>query len=255
LINFDKKKSDSLKILDAGSIHGLFGCESALKLKNFRGEIRVWALLDTRWIKGTSVLFPENSIDSLKDNARAEGVEDLLQIEEGEFDSLPFSNGEFDLIVSGLSLHFVGGKGEGPLQQRERAKVVQEFARVLKIGGHAVVWDTYVAKQYYSLFLENHNFENVSVSGPFSTFYPSYVVRATRAATTTLFTRPDLTPPNSESNEEISFRSRTVDQEQKNGIETDSSTSSTNVVGDSQVQNDQMIEEVTTAQNEIPTNP
>jgi len=248
LINFDKKKSDSLKILDAGSIHGLFGCESALKLKKLRGEMKVYALLDNHWIKGSSILIPENSIDSLLYNARAEGVEDLLSIEEGRVDSLPFQNGEFDLIVSGLSLHFVGGKGEGPLQQRERAKVVQEFARVLKIGGHAVVWDTYVALQYYSLFLENHDFENVTVSGPFNTFYPSYVVRARRAATTTLYTRLDLAPVTpSPSPSTLNL------QEQNNRVES-SSTSSTNGVGNSQIENDEMIEEFTNAQNEIPTN-
>ena len=68
------------------------------------------------------------------ENARAEGVEERVEILDGDLRDLPFDDGAFDVVLSSLVLHNV--------QERdEREAALSELARVLSPGGYLAIVD------------------------------------------------------------------------------------------------------------------
>jgi ubiquinone/menaquinone biosynthesis C-methylase UbiE len=69
-------------------------------------------------------------------NARAEGVEDRIDIRNVDARTMPFGDQSFDVIVSSLMLHHAGGS-------LDRERVVGEMLRVLKPGGTLLLYDAF----------------------------------------------------------------------------------------------------------------
>lgn len=82
------------------------------------------------------------SLSVCEENARRCGVADRVAFQQGSAASLPFADGEFDLVVSNLVFH------EVPEIQNKR-DLVREALRVLKPGGFFVLQDLFLLKAYY----------------------------------------------------------------------------------------------------------
>ena len=67
-------------------------------------------------------------------NARLEGVADRVDIKNADARTMPFGDGEFDVVVSSLMLHHAGGSVD-------RERVLSEMLRVLKPGGALMLYD------------------------------------------------------------------------------------------------------------------
>jgi len=65
------------------------------------------------------------------ENARRENLQDTLTWQEGDAKSMPFSDGEFELVVSSGSLH----------HWDDPVKIFDEIARVLRPSGRCIVQD------------------------------------------------------------------------------------------------------------------
>lgn len=75
------------------------------------------------------------SLVLLLKNAKAEGVMDRIEFKEADARQMPFGNAMFDVVMSSGALHHIC---HGiPDHQR----LVGEIVRVLKPGGHIILWD------------------------------------------------------------------------------------------------------------------
>jgi ubiquinone/menaquinone biosynthesis C-methylase UbiE len=75
------------------------------------------------------------SADDLRRNARAEGVGDRIELVQGDALELPFGDGTFDVVMaSGAVHHIVRDRADFP-------RLVGEMTRVLRPGGHILLWD------------------------------------------------------------------------------------------------------------------
>lgn len=88
-------------------------------------------------------------------NADAEGVGDRISIVTGDVRTLPFADGAFDVVVSGLVLHNIP-------DEAERAAAVSEAWRVLRPGGRLCIADIHHARAYADL-LRRLQAEDVAV--------------------------------------------------------------------------------------------
>jgi arsenite methyltransferase len=126
----------------AGLLDGLelAGDERVLDLGCGRGAVLVAAA--QRLPRGTavgvdlwrSVDQSGNSTEATASNAAAAGVTDSVELHTGDMTALPFSDGEFDVVVSSLAIHNIG-KAEG------RQRAIDEAVRVLRPGGRLVIAD------------------------------------------------------------------------------------------------------------------
>jgi ubiquinone/menaquinone biosynthesis C-methylase UbiE len=67
-------------------------------------------------------------------NARAEGVADRVEVQTGDVRQLPFADDTFDVVVSHWVVHNLD-------QSIDRARALNEMARVLKPGGWLLIAD------------------------------------------------------------------------------------------------------------------
>lgn len=67
-------------------------------------------------------------------NAVAEGVEDRVELHTGDMTALPFEDDGFDVVVSSLAIHNIGGRAG-------REKAVDEAVRVVRPGGRLLIAD------------------------------------------------------------------------------------------------------------------
>ena len=82
-----------------------------------------------------------NDIEATKHNARACGVEDRVELNTGNITTLPYDDGQFDLVVSSLAIH--------NLKVREdRRQAITEAVRVLEPGGKIIIADISHAEDY-----------------------------------------------------------------------------------------------------------
>lgn len=116
-------------VLDAGCGRGLFLIGAARRLTTGRAiGVDLWQKRDQ----------PGNAPQTTLENARAEGVEDRVEILDGDLRDLPFEDGSFDVVLSSLALHNIHDR-------EEREGALHELARVLKPGGRLAIvdiWDT-----------------------------------------------------------------------------------------------------------------
>jgi len=74
------------------------------------------------------------SVAVVRQNARLEGVDDRIEVQNVDARQMPFEDEMFDVIMSSLALHHMGS--DAP-----RAQTVAEMVRVLKPGGTILLYD------------------------------------------------------------------------------------------------------------------
>jgi arsenite methyltransferase len=75
-----------------------------------------------------------NDIEATKQNARVCGVEDRVELNTGNITTLPYYDGQFDLVVSSLAIHNLKAR-------EDRRQVITEAVRVLEPGGKIIITD------------------------------------------------------------------------------------------------------------------
>jgi ubiquinone/menaquinone biosynthesis C-methylase UbiE len=124
------------QVLDVGTGRGLLMIGAAKHLNSGRTTgIDIWNEAD---LSG-------NKIENTMRNTELEGVSDRVEIKNEDARQMSFADESFDVVLSNLCLHNIPTK-EG------RAKACLEIARVLKLGGTAVLSDFKNTKFYESVF-------------------------------------------------------------------------------------------------------
>jgi len=132
--------------LDVGSGRGLVLLEVARRLDVRGHAVGIDAWRGRRGVEDEETLFI---------NAAAEGVE-RFDLVSADVLRLPFRDGAFDAVVSGLALHHVTGFGS-------RVHAVRELARTLRVGGKVVLIDRHHSRTYVDA-LRASNFIDVGRS-------------------------------------------------------------------------------------------
>lgn len=127
------------RVLDLGAGRGLLAIGAAKRSPG----IKVTAV-DT-WL---SKELTGNSEEALRSNIDLEEVGGRVHVYEADARKLPFEKDAFDLVLSNRYLHTIGANTgvKGVIgqsyRQQERAKALDEIARVLAPGGRAVLSDS-----------------------------------------------------------------------------------------------------------------
>jgi arsenite methyltransferase len=120
------------RVLDVGCGRGLLLAGAAKRLTTGRAVgIDLWSNED---MKG-------NSAEATLDNLRIEGVNDRCEVLSQKAEAMQFADGSFDIVVSNLCLHNIYDKAE-------RAKAVEQIARVIRPGGMALLSDYKLSREY-----------------------------------------------------------------------------------------------------------
>ena len=82
-----------------------------------------------------------NDIEATKHNARVCGVEDRVELNTGNITTLPYHDGQFDLVVSSLAIHNLKAR-------EDRRKAITEAVRVLEPGGKIIIADISHTEEY-----------------------------------------------------------------------------------------------------------
>jgi SAM-dependent methyltransferase len=107
-----------------------------------------------------------NHPERTRENARREGVEERVEIVDGDARSMPFVDREFDVVFSSLCLHNIHGR-------EERNRALAEIWRVLKPGGRFVILDMMHVKAYDKEF-RRLGAVDVQVNGPYFLMFPPF---------------------------------------------------------------------------------
>jgi len=122
--------------LDVGCGRGLVLIETAKRLPRGRATgVDVWRSADQ---SGN-----QRAVTEL--NARIEGVEDRVEIVDGDMTALPFPDGAFDLVTASLAIHNVR-------DEQGRAQALAGIVRVLRPGGRIIVVDIAKTEEYVDAF-------------------------------------------------------------------------------------------------------
>ena len=109
-------------VLDVGCGNGILLLSAVKRLTTGRGiGIDIWT-------EGSG----DNRPEAFEANARIEGVAERVILQNEDARHLPYENGTFDVIISGLTMHHM---------KAETDKAMREMARVLKPGGWMVIYD------------------------------------------------------------------------------------------------------------------
>ena len=84
----------------------------------------------------------EYSQKNCQDNAAAEKVEERVAFQKASASALPFSDGEFDAVVSNLVFHEVK-------DAQDKLGLIKEALRVLRKGGKFALQDLFYIQRYY----------------------------------------------------------------------------------------------------------
>ncbi len=111
------------KVLDVGCGRGLLLIGAAKRLQTGRATgVDIWRKED----------LSDNSPESVRDIATAEGVLPKIKIETGDAQKLSFPDSSFDVVMSSSVVHLLP----------DRQKALSEMVRVLKPGGQLRVFDS-----------------------------------------------------------------------------------------------------------------
>jgi arsenite methyltransferase len=129
----------SEQVLDVGTGRGLLLIGAAKRLTSgLAMGIDIWNAED---LSG-------NGPEGLKANIAMEGVGEHATILSEDAQKMSFPDGTFDVVLSNLCLHNI-------YNRPGRAKACSEIARVLKLGGVAVISDYKHVREYASEFTKN----------------------------------------------------------------------------------------------------
>jgi len=113
------------RVLDVGCGRGLWTVGAAHRLSTGTAVgVDVW---NRHAVSG-------NRADSVLENALIEGVQNRVEVKEGDARMLPFADGTFDVVVSNFVVHELKDRAD-------REQMMREAARVLKPGGHLALVD------------------------------------------------------------------------------------------------------------------
>ncbi len=151
------------QVLDVGCGRGLLLVGAAKRLDGGRAVgIDIWSERD----------LGGNAANATLTNARAEGVEERVEVVTGDMCAMPFEDGRFDAAVSCFAIHNVP-------KREDRRRAIAEVARVLAPGGRVAIQDLGRTGQY-AADLRELGFEDVHRTFSPWTFPPSRVVRGTK---------------------------------------------------------------------------
>jgi SAM-dependent methyltransferase len=126
------------RVLDVGCGRGLLLVGAARRLTTGKAVgVDVWQSKD---LSG-------NRPDAVLENARAEGVAERVEVQDGDARKLPFPDGSFDVVVSSLAIHNIP-------EREGRAQAMREIGRVLKPGGRLAMVDIQYTAGYVRLLRE-----------------------------------------------------------------------------------------------------
>ena len=127
------------KVLDVGCGRGLLLIGAAKKLKKGRATgIDVW---DPHSLSG-------NKLEETVANAKAEGVQDRVKVENGDVMQLTYPDNSFDVVLSSTTLHELHDPSD-------RSKALREMLRVAKPGGQLAIFDVLKAGEYAGVLRDN----------------------------------------------------------------------------------------------------
>jgi arsenite methyltransferase len=150
-------------VLDLGCGSGLLLINAAKRLPQGRAVgIDLWSQID----------LGNNSRQTTLANARLEGVQDRVEVRDGDMQRLPFAAATFDAVVASQSIHNI------PTRAGRRI-ALDEIYRVLKPGGRVAIMDLFQVKEYGE-DLQRLGMHDVCVSGP--SFWMSPSVRTVTAS-------------------------------------------------------------------------
>jgi cyclopropane fatty-acyl-phospholipid synthase-like methyltransferase len=149
-------------ILDVGCGRGLLLIGAAKRLPQGKAlGLDLWNQQD----------LADNRSTATMENARIEGVENRVEVHNGNMMEMPFADGTFDAIVSSNAIHNIYDR-EG------RRKAINQIVHVLKSGGQVALLDFRHTAQYAD-DLRAAGMQNVNRSGLiFWIFPPVRVVTA-----------------------------------------------------------------------------
>jgi arsenite methyltransferase len=150
------------QVLDVGTGSGLLAIGAAKRLNSGKAiGIDIWNNND----------LSRNSAGKALTNAQLENVSDKVDIQEGDVLAADFPENTFDVVVSNLCIHNVGGKAN-------RDIACQEIHRVLKKNGTAIIADLAHSAEYLN------EFQRLGMSaqkvGRFFPFQPLTIIKATK---------------------------------------------------------------------------
>lgn len=149
-------------VLDVGCGRGLFLIGAAHKAQGGKVVgIDLWHSQDQSG----------NHPETARANARAEGVEERIELETGDARQLPFEADAFDRIVSSWAIHNI-------YDANDRKTAIQEMGRALKPGGWLAIADIEHTGEYEQV-LREAGMQSVRRSGPNFLFVtPTYTLVA-----------------------------------------------------------------------------
>ncbi len=128
----DLRLKGNERVLDVGCGHGLLLIGAAKRLPGGRAVgIDLWSQRDQA----------SNSKAATLANAVAEGVEERVEVQDGDMRDLPFSDASFDAVVASLAVHNIPSR-DG------RRQAINEMVRVLKPGGQVALLDFSKTDEY-----------------------------------------------------------------------------------------------------------
>jgi len=128
----DLHLSGNETVLDVGCGRGLLLIGAAKRLANGKAVgLDLWSQHD----------LADNRSTATMENARIEGVEQRVEVHNGDMRKMPFGDGVFDAIVASNSIHNIYNR-EG------RRQAIGEIVRVLKSGGQVASLDIRHTAEY-----------------------------------------------------------------------------------------------------------
>jgi len=127
------------RVLDVGTGAGLLMIGAAKRLTTGRATgIDPWSKAD----------LAGNARERTLRNAEIEGVQEKVEVLDGDATSIKFPDASFDVVVSNLCLHNI-------LTKEGRDQACREIVRVLKPGGQLVISDFINTRRYEQVFRDS----------------------------------------------------------------------------------------------------